>query len=72
MSDSLWEGAGDRSWDVLFFAGHSVTQERGYVYINPTGKLPIAELKFALRRSVERGLQLAILILAMVLDWPET
>lgn len=60
LSDSLWEGAGDRSWDVLFFAGHSVTQERGYVYINPTEKLPIAELKFALRRSVERGLQLAI------------
>ncbi len=60
LSDSLWEGAGDRSWDVLFFAGHSVTQERGYVYINPTEKLPIAELKFALRRSVEQGLQLAI------------
>ena len=60
LSDSLWEVAGDRSWDVLFFAGHSVTQDQGYVYINPTEKLAIAELKFALRRSVEQGLQLAI------------
>ena len=68
LSDYLWNGGGDspsreltkHSWDVLFFAGHSVTQEWGYVYINPTEKLPIAELKFALRRSVEQGLQLAI------------
>ena len=68
LSDYLWNCGGDspsrelpkQSWDVLFFAGHSVTQERGYVYINPTEKLPIAELKFALRRSVEQGLQLAI------------
>ena len=68
LSDYLWNCGGDspsreltkQSWDVLFFAGHSVTQERGYIYINPTEKLPIAELKFALRRSVEQGLQLAI------------
>ena len=60
LSDYLWDCGGERAWDVLFFAGHSVTQERGYVYINRTEKLPIAELKFALRRSVEQGLQLAI------------
>jgi CHASE2 domain-containing sensor protein len=56
LTDQLWE----RGWDILFFAGHSITQDGGYIYINPSEKLPISDLKYALRRSVEQGLQLAI------------
>ncbi len=60
LTDQLWE----RGWDILFFAGHSITQDGGdacgYVYINPVEKLSITDLKYALRRSVEQGLQLAI------------
>lgn len=54
----LWDEAG---WDILFFAGHSSSEgEIGCLYINGKDKLAIAELKYALRRAVERGLKLAI------------
>lgn len=54
----LWDEAG---WDILFFAGHSHSQEdTGCIYINPTDSLTVAELKYALRAAVERGLKLAI------------
>jgi uncharacterized protein YjbI with pentapeptide repeats len=54
----LWDEAG---WDILFFAGHSSSEgETGCLYINGKDKLAIAELKYALRRAVERGLKLAI------------
>jgi CHASE2 domain-containing sensor protein len=57
LADQLWE----QSWDILFFAGHSETQqEKGYLYINPTDRLSIADLKYALKRSVDRGLSLGI------------
>ncbi|MBW4492423.1 MAG: pentapeptide repeat-containing protein [Oscillatoria princeps RMCB-10] len=54
----LWDEAG---WDILFFAGHSHSQEEtGCIYINATDSLTVAELKYALRAAVERGLKLAI------------
>ncbi len=59
LSDRLWE----RPWDVLFFAGHSASQqnyESGVIYLNNTDKLTVGELKHALRKAVERGLKLAI------------
>lgn len=57
ISDRLWE----ESWDILFFAGHSETQEdRGRIYINPTDSLTLEELKYALTQAVARGLQIAI------------
>jgi CHASE2 domain-containing sensor protein len=56
LSEQLW----NQGWDVLFFAGHSITQDSGYLYINPSEKLAIDDLKYALRRSVQQGLQLAI------------
>lgn len=57
MSDHLWE----QSWDILFFAGHSLTQnEAGRIYLNATDNLTLSELSFALGRSIERGLKLAI------------
>lgn len=57
LSDRLWE----QSWDILFFAGHSRTEgERGRIYLNQTDSLTLDELKYALKKAVEGGLQLAI------------
>jgi CHASE2 domain-containing sensor protein len=57
LSDHLWE----HPWDILFFAGHSETQgDRGRIYLNPQESLTIAELKYALKRAIAKGLTLAI------------
>ena len=59
LTDQLWE----EHWQILFFAGHSSTQETneiGKIYINQTESLTISQLKYALKKAVERGLQLAI------------
>ncbi len=57
LNDQLWE----QPWDIIFFAGHSETEgERGRVYINQTDSLTIDELRYALKKAVERGLKLAI------------
>jgi CHASE2 domain-containing sensor protein len=57
LNDQLWE----QSWDILFFAGHSQSEgERGRIYLNPTDSLTLDELRYALKKAVERGLQLAI------------
>ncbi len=49
---------------MLFFAGHSHTQEEtGVIYINenPTNNsLPIAQLAEALKAAIEKGLKIAI------------
>jgi CHASE2 domain-containing sensor protein len=57
INDRLWE----QPWDIIFFAGHSETEgETGRIYINPQESLTIQELWYGLRKSVERGLKLAI------------
>ncbi len=56
----LWDEEG---WDILFFAGHSSSQEngeRGKIYINPYDSLTIDQLKNGLRAAISRGLRLAI------------
>jgi hypothetical protein len=53
VSDNLWE----QSWDILFFAGHS---KSGFISLNRTESLSIAELKQGLRKTIRKGLQLAI------------
>ena len=53
----LWE----QPWDILFFAGHSSTEDgRGLVYINPSESLSLEELKYGLKQAIAKGLQLAI------------
>ncbi|MGV0027760.1 CHASE2 domain-containing protein [Phormidesmis priestleyi] len=53
----LWE----QNWNILFFAGHSQTQEtQGRIYLNPSESLTVEELKYGLRRAIAQGLQLAI------------
>lgn len=59
LSDRLWEG----NWDILFFAGHSSSQnngETGRIYINQTDSLTLSELHYGLKKAMERGLKLAI------------
>ncbi|MBD1806292.1 CHASE2 domain-containing protein [Microcoleus sp. FACHB-SPT15] len=57
INDKLWEQA----WDIIFFAGHSETEgETGRIYINPTESLTIEDLRYAIKKSVQRGLKIAI------------
>ena len=59
LSDKLC----DHYWDILFFAGHSSSQNEGtdgQIWINETDSIPLKDLKNALRRAVNNGLQLAI------------
>jgi hypothetical protein len=57
LNDELWE----QSWDILFFAGHSCTEgETGIISINKTESLTIPDLRYALKKAIEKGLQLAI------------
>ncbi|MBN3949742.1 MAG: CHASE2 domain-containing protein [Nostoc sp. NMS7] len=59
LTDHLW----GKNWDILFFAGHSSSQgngQSGRIYLNKTDSLTIGELKYALRKAIENGLQLAI------------
>lgn len=59
LTDQLWKQA----WDILFFAGHSSSQangETGRIYINQTDSITINQLKYAVKKAVERGLKIAI------------
>lgn len=59
LTDQLW----DTEWDILFFAGHSISQqacETGVIYINEQESLRISDLKRSLATAVKRGLKLAI------------
>ncbi len=58
LTEHLWSPLG---WDILFFAGHSSSKsDRGRIYLNQTDSLTITELKSALKKAIERGLQIAI------------
>jgi CHASE2 domain-containing sensor protein len=59
ISDLLWQ----QPWDILFFAGHSTTQgadQTGLIHLNPTDTLSLSQLKHALEKATQAGLQLAI------------
>ena len=62
LNDQLWE----QGWDILFFAGHSQSEDDGQtgkIYINQNtehNSLTMGELEEALKRAVAGGLQLAI------------
>ncbi|MDJ0732615.1 MAG: CHASE2 domain-containing protein [Nostocaceae cyanobacterium] len=60
LDEQLWDKQG---WDILFFAGHSLShedEETGHIYINSRETLTINQLRNALKKAIERGLQLAI------------
>lgn len=57
INEQLWA----KNWDILYFAGHSRTeQEKGKIYINETESLTIEELKYGLKQAIANGLQLAL------------
>ncbi len=60
----LWD---ERGWDILFFAGHSQSRHsdgeetaRGEILLNATDRLTVPQLKHALRKAIDRGLNTAI------------
>ncbi len=60
LTEKLWENEG---WDILFFAGHSNSNEdkaTGCIHVNQEDKLTTKELKYALKKAVEKGLKIAI------------
>ena len=57
LTNHLW----DHPCDILFFAGHSVSHNgHGILHLNATDSLTLPELKHALQRACQQGLQLAI------------
>lgn len=49
-----------QNWDILFFAGHSSSQEQGSIQLNQTDSLTLDRLKYALKKAIGNGLKLAI------------
>ena len=57
LSDRLW----GQNWDILFFAGHSHSDNNsGNISINPNHTISLESLKNGLRKAIQSGLQLAI------------
>ena len=59
---TLWDSQG---WDILFFAGHSRSnagslEGSGELFLNAKDKLTIPQLKHALKKAIDRGLNTAI------------
>ncbi|KYC42408.1 transmembrane sensor domain-containing protein [Scytonema hofmannii PCC 7110] len=52
----LWE----KPWDILFFAGHSSSQEKNGLQLNQTDTITLEQLKYALKQAIYYGLRLAI------------
>lgn len=58
LHEYLWD---ERGWDILFFAGHSQTEDNtGRIFINATESLTLDQLRHALTRAIRQGLKLAI------------
>lgn len=62
LHEHLWD---QRGWDILFFAGHSQTEdlstsETGRLYLNSHESLTLDQLRHALKRAIRQGLKLAI------------
>ncbi len=56
LNDQLWQ----QGWDILFFAGHSSSKEKGLLQINQTDTITLDQLKYALKQAISHGLKLAI------------
>ncbi len=56
LNNQLWQ----QGWDILFFAGHSSSKQKGLLYINQTEAISLEKLKYGLKQAISGGLQLAI------------
>ncbi len=60
ITEHLWHPQG---WDILFFAGHTNSyqdKKTGFICLNHKDSLTTKELNYALKKSVEKGLKIAI------------
>ena len=56
LNNQLWE----KGWDILFFAGHSSSKEKGQILLNQRDAISLDRLRNALKKAIEGGLKLAI------------
>ena len=56
LDNRLWE----QGWDILFFAGHSYSEDKGIIKINQTDAISVDKLRNALKKAIAGGLKLAI------------
>lgn len=59
LNNQLWE----QNWDILFFAGHSSTEDgyrQGQLALSETESIAIEDLKYGLENAIQHGLKLAI------------
>ena len=56
LNDQLWQ----QGWDIVFFAGHSCSKDKGRLQINQRDKITLEQLKYALKQAISSGLKLAI------------
>lgn len=58
LNEYLWQPQG---WDILLFSGHSCSSiGTGYIYLNASENITIAQLKKSLIKAIANGLQIAI------------
>lgn len=59
LDDELWK----QNWDILFFAGHSYSEDdysQGKLALSETESIAIKDLKYGLENAIKHGLKLAI------------
>lgn len=56
LNEEIWQ----QGWDIVFFAGHSCSKDKGLLQINQTDTITLEQLKYALKQAISRGLKLAI------------
>lgn len=59
LNEQLWE----QNWDILFFAGHSYSEDnynQGQLALSETESIAIKDLKYGLENAIKHGLKLAI------------
>ncbi|WP_341731944.1 CHASE2 domain-containing protein [Microcoleus sp. EPA2] len=59
LDDELW----NQNWDILFFAGHSSSEDdysQGKLALSETESIAIKDLKYGLENAIKHGLKLAI------------
>ncbi|MFM9265356.1 CHASE2 domain-containing protein [Tychonema sp. BBK16] len=59
LNDELWK----QNWDILFFAGHSSSEDdysQGKLALSETETIAIKDLKYGLENAIKHGLKLAI------------
>ncbi|HHP7245143.1 MAG TPA: CHASE2 domain-containing protein, partial [Elainellaceae cyanobacterium] len=55
LNQMLWH-----PWHMVFFAGHSVSQDTGVLQLNRQDSLTLEQLRYALKYAIAQGLKLAI------------